>query len=107
MDIPLRTLGRHEITENGSQVEDQKHKGADHGQLVLTEFPDKYLVAASGMAGLGDANSIQTRQITKHFFLCGDGVSEVTEKESLVSSRVMLCAAHQAHKVLQLIEENF
>lgn len=75
--------------------------------LVLTEFPDKYLVAASGMAGLGDANSIQTRQITKHFFLCGDGVSEVTEKESLVSSRVMLCAAHQAHKVLQLIEENF
>ena len=39
MDIPLRTLGRHEITENGSQVEDQKNKGADHGQLVLTEFP--------------------------------------------------------------------
>lgn len=75
--------------------------------LVLTEFPDKYLVAASGMAGLGDANSIQTRQITNHFFICGDGVSEVTEKESLVSSRVMLCAAHQAHKVLQLIEENY
>ena len=39
MDIPLRTLGRHEITENGSQVEDPKNKGADHGQLVLTEFP--------------------------------------------------------------------
>ena len=32
MDILLRTLGRHEITENGSQVEDQKNKGADHGQ---------------------------------------------------------------------------
>ena len=39
MDILLRTLGRHEITENGSQVEDPKNKGADHGQLVLTEFP--------------------------------------------------------------------
>lgn len=75
--------------------------------IVLTGLPDKYLVSASGMAGMEDANNIKTRKITEHFFICGDGVSEVTEGEGLVSSRVMLCAAHQAHKVLQLIEENF
>lgn len=75
--------------------------------IVLTGLPDKYLVSASGMAGMEDANNIKTRKITEHFFICGDGVSEVTEGEGLVSSRVMLCAAHQAHKALQLIEENF
>lgn len=74
---------------------------------VLTELPEKYLVSASGMAGLGDANSIKTRKITDRFYLCGDGVSEVADGEGLLVSRVMLCAAHQAHKVLQLIAEKF
>ena len=32
--------------------------------LVLEEMPDKYLVAASGMAGFGSVNSIRTRKIT-------------------------------------------
>ena len=31
---------------------------------VLSELPDKYLVAASGMAGMGTTNSIKTRRIT-------------------------------------------
>ena len=70
---------------------------------VLQTMPDKYLVAASGMAGLGLANAIQTRQITKHFYLCGDGVSDVADDIGLVSSRVMLCAAHQAHAVLRIL----
>lgn len=74
---------------------------------VLEEMPDKYLVAASGMAGLGSANDIQTRRVTKHFYLCGDGVSEVSDEISLVSSRVMLCAAHQAHAVLRILAKKF
>lgn len=72
---------------------------------VLETMPKKYLVAASGMAGLGSANSIQTRKVMKHFYLCGDEVSEVADGISLVSSRVMLCAAHQAHMVLRIIAE--
>lgn len=72
---------------------------------VLTELSGMYLVAASGMAGMGDANEIRTRKITERFYLCGDEVSEVSEGEGLFSSRVMLCAAHQAHKVVQLIAE--
>ena len=74
---------------------------------VLETMPDKFLVAASGMAGLGSANAIKTRKITKHFYLCGDETSDVTEADSLVAPRVMLCAAHQAHTVLRLLAEQF
>ena len=75
--------------------------------LVLEEMPDKYLVAASGMAGFGSANSIKTRKITSKFYLCGDEQSDVQSEGSLVSSRVMLCAAHQAHIVLRILAEQF
>jgi len=75
--------------------------------LVLEAMPDKYLVAASGMAGFGSANAIQTRRITKKFYLCGDGSSDVAEAGSLISPRVMLCAAHQAHTVLRILAKQF
>lgn len=75
--------------------------------LVLEEMPDKFLVAASGMAGFGSANTIQTRRVAKRFYLCGDGASDVSEAGSLVASRVMLCAAHQAHTVLRILAEQF
>ena len=75
--------------------------------LVLEEMPDKYLVAASGMAGFGSANSIRTRKITSRFYLCGDEKSDVQSEGGLVSSRVMLCAAHQAHTVLRILAEQF
>ena len=74
---------------------------------VLTEMRDKYLVAASGMAGLCDANKIKTRKVTSKFYLCGDGESDVAEGLGLVSSRVMLCAAHEAHTVLRIIAKQF
>ena len=76
-------------------------------ETVLTRMPDKYLVAASGMAGLGSANSIQTRRITSRFYLCGDEISDVSDGIGLVSSRVMLCAAHQAHTVLRILAGQF
>lgn len=70
---------------------------------VLEVFPDTDLVAASGMAGTGDANDIITRQISEHFYLCGDFHTDVGEADSLLPSRVMVCAAHQAHKIIQLL----
>lgn len=71
--------------------------------LVLTKLPEKYLVAASGMAGFGSPNEIQTKRVTDRFYLCGDGISDVIDNIGLVSSRVMLCAAHQAHTVLRIL----
>lgn len=70
---------------------------------VLEHFPEKYLVAASGMAGMGSPNDIRTRRLSDHFYLCGDGVSDVNDDIGLVAARVMICAGHQAHTVLRLI----
>lgn len=70
---------------------------------ILENMPDKYLVGASGMAGYGDSNSIVTRKIMSHYYLCGDGVSEINESQGLMAPRVMICAAHQANMILQLI----
>jgi sulfur carrier protein ThiS adenylyltransferase len=75
--------------------------------FVLETMPDKYLVAASGMAGFGSANTIKTRKAMKHFYLCGDEQSDVQSEGSLVASRVMLCAAHQAHTVLRILAGEF
>lgn len=73
--------------------------------LVLETMPEKYLVAASGMAGIGDANLIQTKKITERFYLCGDGVSDAANGMGLFSSRVFVCAAHQAHAVIRIIAD--
>lgn len=70
---------------------------------VLTHFPEKYLVGASGMAGFGDSNSIRTRRVLPHYYLCGDGVSDIAHCGGLMAPRVMLCAAHQANKILEII----
>ncbi len=74
---------------------------------VLEKMPEKYLVAASGMAGLGDPNEICTRRITGHFYLCGDGVSDTAQGMGLIAPRVMLCAAHQAQTVLRLLANEY
>ena len=74
---------------------------------VLSEMPDKYLVAASGMAGMETANSIKTRRITSRFYLCGDETSDVSDDIGLVAPRVALCAAHQALTVLRILAKQF
>ncbi len=76
-------------------------------ETVLTRMKDKYFVAASGMAGLHDANRIRTRKITDKFYLCGDGESDVADGMGLISSRVMICAAHEAHAVLRILANHF
>ena len=70
---------------------------------VLEQLHTKYLIAASGMAGLSSANSIKTRRVMERFYLCGDGVSDVADDIGLVAPRVMLCAAHQAQMVLRIL----
>ena len=72
-------------------------------EAVLTRMSKPVLVAASGMAGLGSPNTIRTRKISRRFYLCGDGQSDVAELGSLFAPRVMLCAAHQALTVLRLL----
>ena len=64
---------------------------------------NKIVVSASGMAGLESANEIITRKIKDNFYLIGDNYSDYEEYSGIMSTRVMLCAAHQANTVLRLI----
>ena len=64
---------------------------------------NKIVVSASGMAGLGSANEIITRKVRNNFYLIGDNYSDYEEYLGIMSTRVMLCAAHQANMVLRLI----
>ena len=69
---------------------------------------NKMLVSASGMAGIGSANEIITRKVRDNFYLIGDNYSDYEEYSGIISTRVMICAAHQANIALRLIlgEEN-
>ena len=75
--------------------------------LVLEKLPSKYIIASSGMAGMGSANTIRTRRVSKKLYICGDEVSDVNVEGSLISSRVMICASHQAHTVLRILAEQY
>ena len=66
---------------------------------------NKIVVSASGMSGLGSANEIITRKIKDNFYLIGDNYSDYEEYSGIMSTRVMLCAAHQANMVLRIILE--
>ena len=70
---------------------------------VLETMPEKFLVAASGMAGFESGNDITARKVTKRFYVCGDGKSDVNDGIGLIAPRVMLCAAHQALTAIRLI----
>jgi len=74
---------------------------------VAERYPNKYIVAASGMSGLHTNNIIQTKNIGKRLYICGDGMSDVSDDRTLFAPRVMLCAAHQANTVLRIIAGKF
>lgn len=66
-------------------------------------YKDRVIVAASGMAGFGRSNSIVTKKINDNFYLCGDRESDVAIENKLVSSRVAICANHEANAIIELI----
>ncbi|WP_026514725.1 thiamine biosynthesis protein ThiF [Butyrivibrio sp. LB2008] len=95
-----------ELTKEADIVCEAFDKAENKAMLVnaiLENAPEKYLVSSSGMAGFGSANLIKTKKISKRFFLSGDSVSDVNDGIGLISSRVMVCAAHEAHMALRII----
>lgn len=74
---------------------------------VLEKLPEKYLVSGSGMTGIDSANTIKTRRVMKNFYICGDGESDIADGTGLYSSRVMVCAGHQAHMILRIISGKY
>jgi sulfur carrier protein ThiS adenylyltransferase len=86
--------------------------GAETKAMVVNtcmrDLPDVPLVTASGLAGYGSANEIATERPCDELYLIGDLSSDVREGHSLLASRVMVAAAHEAHaairRLLGLIE---
>ena len=95
-----------ELTKDADIVCEAFDKAGNKAMLVnaiLENAPEKYILSSSGMAGFGSANYIKTKKISKRFFLSGDFVSDVNDGIGLISSRVMVCAAHEAHMVLRIL----
>ncbi|MFZ5969621.1 MAG: sulfur carrier protein ThiS adenylyltransferase ThiF [Bacillota bacterium] len=69
----------------------------------LKTYPQKSIVAASGMAGYFSNNEIITWKIKEHFYLVGDSTSEAKPGCGLMAPRVAIAANHQANMVLRLI----
>lgn len=70
---------------------------------VLANYNDKLVIAASGMAGLDDANLIRTQKKFSRLYICGDERSDFEHIPSMMTPRVSICAGHQANIILRLI----
>ncbi len=70
---------------------------------ALTELPQVPLVSASGLAGFDSANDVTTERIADSFYLVGDQRSDVRMGYSLLASRVMVAAAHEAHAAIRIL----
>ena len=93
-------FGKVDILVEAFDGADQKAMLTNH---FLSHFPDKILVAASGIAGYGSSNSIHTTKISNHFYLCGDGITAAQPGCGLMAPRVGIAASHQANAVLRLL----
>ncbi len=82
---------------------DNPNAKAELINAMLAAFPDKPVVAASGMAGYASANTIQTRKKFRNLYVCGDGETAAEVGNGLMAPRVAVCAAHQANMALRLI----
>ena len=70
---------------------------------VLANSEDKLVVAASGMAGLDDANLIRTQRKLSRLYLCGDEKSDFEFTPGMMAPRVSICAGHQANIIIRLL----
>jgi sulfur carrier protein ThiS adenylyltransferase len=70
---------------------------------VSEKMPDKYIVAASGVAGYGDNNEIKTVRFSSKIFIVGDQKTAAQPGIGLMAPRVGIAAHHQANAVLRIL----
>jgi len=71
--------------------------------IVSEKMPDKYIVAASGVAGYGDSNEIKTVRFSSKIFIVGDQRTAAQPGVGLMAPRVGIVAHHQANAVLRIL----
>ena len=72
-------------------------------QTVAEFLPKTYVIGASGLAGYGDSNSIQTMKLGEKIFMIGDLVTAAEPGRGLMAPRVGIAAHHQANLVVSLL----
>ena len=104
LDIKVSKENRHSIVGD-IEIVVEAFDRAETKAMAIEELlsNNKIVVSASGMAGLGSSNEIITRKIKDNFYLIGDNYSDYEEYSGIMSTRVMICASHQANTVLRLI----
>jgi len=72
--------------------------------MLVEQFASsgEFVVSASGLSGIGNADSIKTRKIGKNLVIVGDLVSDISGTPP-VSPRVNVAAAKQADIVLEYV----
>jgi sulfur carrier protein ThiS adenylyltransferase len=102
-------LGRANIPQVFAMVDllVEAFDGADQKALLVESwrqnFPEKPLIAASGLAGFGPGNTITTRRVGRNFWMVGDGASAAGPGQGLMAPRVGIAAHHQANAALRLL----
>lgn len=81
--------------------------GADQKAMLIESaregLPDAYILGASGMAGFGDSNRIQTVRAGEKIFISGDRVTAAEPGRGLMAPRVGIAACHQANLAVNLL----
>lgn len=81
--------------------------GAEEKAMILEvvgeSLPETYIVGASGLAGYGDSNSIQTWRAGDRIFIIGDLEKSAGPGQGLMAPRVGIAASHQANLVVALL----
>lgn len=74
----------------------------DCKQMIVTSFlkSDKFLVAASGLAGWGNSDRIQVHPIRTNFYLVGDLKTGIGSDTPPLAPCVLIAAAKQADLIL-------
>jgi sulfur carrier protein ThiS adenylyltransferase len=79
---------------------------ADQKQMLieawLTHFPDKPVIAASGLAGYGGNNRLRQRRLGQ-LYICGDESSECDVCTAPMAPRVNIVANMQANLAVELL----
>lgn len=72
-------------------------------QAVAEFLPETYVIGASGLAGYGDSNRIQTTRLGQKIFVVGDLAKPAEPGRGLMAPRVGIAAHHQANLVVSLL----
>lgn len=70
---------------------------------IREKFPEKVIVAASGVAGFNSEKTITVQKISDKIYIVGDRQSEVRDGIGLTATRVGIAASIQSHLIIRLV----